>query len=117
MDKKPRERRRRGILAFFLAPVFYWFDLYGADGLPSHTKVLSAIGFFASLGAEIWWGFDLSKPDAAGITWPYVWLVVMTLAIPMGKDVWKAALGAGRFIGHSGNAPSDHRRTQDSEAL
>lgn len=106
MDK----RRHRGVLGLLLSGPFYWLDLYGNDGRPSHTKVLSALGFFAALGAELWWGFNLSKPESAGITWPYVWLVTLTLAIPMGKDVFKAALGMGRIVGHSGNAPQEDER-------
>ena len=82
--------------------MFYWLDLYGADGRPSHHKVLSAWGFFFALGAEVYWGYMLAgavtEAIASGVAppaigWPYVWLVVATLAIPMGKDVFKAVLG------------------------
>lgn len=73
---------------FVMEPVYYWLDLYGPDGRPSHHKTLSAWGFFAALGVELWWMLEATE-----ITWPFVGLVAMTLALPMGKDAFKAALG------------------------
>lgn len=73
---------------FFLEPLFYWLDLYGADGRPSHSKVLSAWGFYFALGFEAWWA-----TQAEALSWPFVWLVVATLSIPMGKDVFSKVFG------------------------
>jgi hypothetical protein len=97
-DQHPR--LRDGALPW----VYYWLDLYAPDGRPANSKVLSAWGFFFALAAELWWGFQLTQPtcfgpqdamtcrDGPGITWPFVALVVTTLAIAMGKDVFKKAL-------------------------
>jgi hypothetical protein len=85
MEKRSRFNR-------WMRWLYYWLDLNGPDGHPANTKVLSAWGFFVALTAEVWWGWDLAKPDGPGITWPFVWLVIMTLSVAMGKDVFKAAL-------------------------
>jgi hypothetical protein len=78
---------------FFLEPIYYWLDLYGPDGRPSHHKVLTALGFLFALGAELVWGKKLVAEQGAGIDWPYVFLVVATLAVPMGKGVFQAVAG------------------------
>lgn len=96
-----RRRHRTWGERFLLEPVFFWLDLYGADGRPSHHKVLSAWGYFVGLGAEVWM---LSKASSlSDVSWPFVFLVLATLAIPMGKDVFKAVLGV--RINGNGSAP------------
>lgn len=77
---------------FFLEPIFFWIDLYGPDGRPSHHKVLSAFGFFFALGFEARWGQRMIA-EGQELQWPFVWLVIATLAIPMGKDVFKGIFG------------------------
>jgi hypothetical protein len=108
---QPAEPVKHGMVEYprirdvgLVAWVYYTLDLYGPDGTPSNSKVLVSWGFFVALAAELWWGFYLTRPDcfisegvrtctdAPGITSPYVWLVVMTLTVAMGKDVVKAAL-------------------------
>lgn len=96
------KRSHRGFLGKFLGFWYYWLDLYGPRGHPANGKVLSAFGFFVALLAEVWWGWNLSKPGAAGITWPFVFLVVATLSVAMGKDTFKAALKL-RNGGSNGN--------------
>ena len=90
--KAPRRIHRGWGENFFLEPLYFWLDLYGPDGRPSHSKVLSAWGFFLALAAELWWA---SKAEAlTDISWPYVTLVVATLAIPMGKNVFLGIIGS-----------------------
>lgn len=94
-----------------LEPLYYWLDLYGYDGRPSHHKTLSAWGFFVALAAEVWL---LSKASSlSDIGWPFVFLVLATLAIPMGKDVFKAVLG----IKMNGNGAPNPQPTTEGEAL
>lgn len=94
-------RFRDGALPWF----YYWLDLFGPHGSPANSKVLVSWGFAAALMAELWWGFQLTQPRCwtnaegvrscfapTGVTWPYVVLVLATLAAAMGKDVFKAAL-------------------------
>lgn len=83
---------------------WFWLDLYGPDGRPSHAKVMATVAFWVALAGEIWWGYQLATPrciespdgftciDPAGITWPFVFLVAITLAGALGVDVFKAAL-------------------------
>lgn len=94
--------------------LYYWLDLYGPDGKPANAKVLSSWGFFAALGATLWWGWHLTKPvcsnsdggfvcsTPAGITWPYVALVIGLFAVAAGKDVFKVFLKRGGW----GSGPS-----------
>lgn len=95
-----RPRLRDGLMPW----IYYWLDMYGPDGSPAHGKVMSTIGFLVALGGEIWWGIQLTLPrcieaaggfqciDPAGITWPFVFLVALTLAMSFGADTFKAAL-------------------------
>lgn len=76
---------------FVLEPIFYWGDLYGKDGRPSHTKGMTFLGFLAALTAEIWWGFTLA--EAGGINGAYVTLVLGTLAFAMGKSTFEKVIG------------------------
>lgn len=83
---------------------WYWLDLHGPDGRPAHGKVMSTVGLLVALAGEVWWGYQLSTPQCletldgvtcvapAGITWPFVFLVVLTLAGTFGVDAFKAAL-------------------------
>ncbi len=98
------KRCHRGFLGKFLGFWYYWLDLYGPQEHPANSKVLSAFGFFVALLAEVWWGWNLSKPGAAGITWPFVALVAITLSLAFGKDVFKAALKL-----KNGGSNGDHR--------
>jgi len=95
---KPNGVERRGRFNRFLRWLFYWLDLCGPDGNPANSKVLSAWGFFVALTAEVWWGWNLSRPGGAGVTWPFVALVGLTLSMAFGKDVFKAAI-KGRIPG------------------
>lgn len=91
---------RDGLVAW----TWYWLDLLGPDGRPAHAKVMSTTSFWVALAGEIWWGYQLATPrclegptgvtclPAAGITWPFVFLVAITLAGALGIDVFKAAL-------------------------
>ena len=97
------KRQPRGFMGRGLGFWYYWLDLYGPDGTPANSKVLSAFGFFVALLAEVWWGWNLSKPGAAGINWPFVFLVVATLAVAMGKNVFKATVKLRSGGGSNGN--------------
>ena len=66
-----------------MEPIYYWLDLYGPDGRPSHTKVLGAWGYFLALYQEFRWA-----ATAEDITMTFVTLVALTLALPMGKGVF-----------------------------
>lgn len=85
-----------------MEPVFYWLDLYGEDARPSHRKVLSTWGFFFALGAELYWASRMES--LSDLSWPYVWLVALTLTIPMGARVFEKALG----IRMNGNGRSSY---------
>ena len=99
-----KERRQyRGRLGSLLGFIYYWLDLYGPSGHPANSKVLSAFGFFVALLAEVWWGWNLSRPGGGGISWPFVFLVVTTLAVAMGKDTFKAALKLRNGVSNGNN--------------
>lgn len=91
------ERRRpgRNLVERGMHWLYYWLDLYGDDGHPSYHKVLGAWGFALALIAEVWWGFWLANKEGQGVTWPYVWLVLGTLAVPMGRGVFARVFGSG----------------------
>lgn len=87
-----------------VAWAWYWMDLHGPDGRPAHAKVMASVCFLVALAGEVWWGYQLATPRclegpdgptclaAVGITWPFVFLVALTLAGALGADVFKAAL-------------------------
>lgn len=87
--------------------IYYRLDLFGPDGTPANSKVLSSWGFFAALSAVLWWGYHLSVPvcastdgefvcsTPAGVTWPYVTLVIGLFTVAAGKDVFKVFLKRG----------------------
>lgn len=88
-----------------VAWAWYWLDLYGPDGRPAHAKIMVTVAFWVALAGEIWIGLQLHTPQCwevaqgtttcapgVGITWPYVFLVAITLAGALGGDTFKAAL-------------------------
>lgn len=119
LPEERRVTRYRGWFGGILGFIYFHLDLTGADGRPSHTKVLTTWGFFLTLGAEMWWLVYLSIKaartdnitDLAGvITWPYVFLVVVTLALAMGRDTFKAALRM--KLNGNGNRPRTPQRDE-----
>lgn len=91
-------KQRRGGRTWFegrLHWLYYWLDLYGPDGRPSHTKVLSAWGFYFALTFEAVMGIRMVfadiivQPDMAFTT-----LVLGTLAVPMGKGAFSRVAGS-----------------------
>lgn len=90
MSARPERRTHRGLEKYLIEPVYFWLDLYGPDGRPSHHKVLTAWGFFFALAGEVW--MLRNTENISDVNWPYVGLVIATLALAMGKDVFKAVL-------------------------
>lgn len=83
-ESREHERRAKGRnpVEYVLHWTYYWLDLYGLDKRPSHTKVLTAVGFFAIgvVVVRIGW-------TAAEISPEYVALCGLWLGIPVGKGV------------------------------
>ena len=69
-----------------LEQIYFWFDLYGPDGRPSHTKSMTFLGFVVALGSEVWWGFQMESID--DINGWYVTLILGTLSVAMGRGVF-----------------------------
>ena len=111
--KHPKRRPHRGLLGRLLDEPYYWFDLYGPDYHPANSKVLSAFGFFIVLLADVVFGWNLSRPGGAGITWEYVALVGLTLALAFGKDGFKAFLKI-RNGGNWNNHPSPSEEEEET---
>ena len=72
--------------------IYYWLDLYGRDEKPANSKVLSTLGFLAGLAMVATWGWKLSLPGAAGLTWPFWACLTTVLTLAFGKDAFKSAL-------------------------
>ena len=83
-------RGRKNPRHWFEGPIhwaFYWLDLYGVDGKPSHHKVLTTVGFFAALYASLRWG--LTMESVSEISAEYVALILGVLALPITQGVTK----------------------------
>ena len=106
----PKRRQHRYLWErWFVEPVYFWLDLYGADGRPSHRKTLTAWGFFLALGAEVWWATKANS--LADINWPYIALVIATLSMAFGAKTFNRVLQMRQRNGGAdhGRGPEDRR--------
>jgi len=71
----------------FLVWASYWLDVYGPDGRPSNSKVLSTIGFSLAWIILFVWGWR-----AENLGGDYVMALGLVLSIAVGKDGFKAAV-------------------------
>lgn len=95
-----RDDEKRGavgqLLRWTLAPAFYWLNLQGADGKPSHSKVLATAAFvfgLATLGAFGPVVVGLCGRDAPGcalVLGFYLAYAALVFALPFGLAGYKA---------------------------
>lgn len=86
MSADKRRKHRGWAENFFLEPIYYWFDLYGPDGRPSHSKTLTFVGYLLTMGLIAKWGSTITS--ITEITWPFVALIVTALMFTMGKSAF-----------------------------
>lgn len=72
--------------------LYFWLDLYGSDGKPSHSKVMTVQGFYFALVFESVMGVRMAwtgtQPEMAFTT-----LVLGTLSLAMGRSVFSRFMG------------------------
>jgi hypothetical protein len=92
------------LLRFFLEPAYYWIDLKGADGRPSHMKVvgLGSFAFFLGLLFRLWAHFfteaENGGPHSTGelaFLLSFSFLVALLPYGLKGLTVWAASRMAG----------------------
>jgi hypothetical protein len=81
-----RDRPIARIMASVLEPPYWWADLYGADGRPSHAKLAYTAALVVALAGMVWIG----KIDAADgdVSVGFLGYVVLVLAFALGKQVF-----------------------------
>jgi len=67
----------------------YWLDLYGPDGRPGHSKVLSTIGFGLAWVVLFLWAWR-----AENLGSDFVFALGLVLGMPFGLNGFKAATKA-----------------------
>lgn len=77
------------LMATIFEPIFWWMNLYGEDGQPSHAKVVYFIGFLFFLGMAVSFGAKQMASDT-GMSWPFVGLVALVMAYALGKSTFNA---------------------------
>jgi len=80
-----KEKPLARLMAAVLEPTYYWANLYGMDGNPSHAKVMYAIGLVVLLSLLGTFG-TAQFASGLGMTWPLVGAIVVVGAYCMGPN-------------------------------
>lgn len=102
----PKDAPLARLVGVFWEPFTYWFDLRGADGRPSLTKIVWAGGVVVVLYGVVAFGrYEVRGEKYAGLSNGYLLYVLMTLLYTFGRTVFVGAFDkaeayiAGKFGG------------------
>lgn len=76
------------MLALFMEPIYFWLDLKGPDGRPSHSKIAYLVALVVALYGLLAFG----QQQTVGLDLGYITYVVVVLAYALGKQVFNTIL-------------------------
>lgn len=102
--KPAAERPIALLVSAVIEPLFYWTDLRGPDGRPSHSKVAYFLTLLVGLWGLVLFARHERAAHAAGVadvSWGFLAYAALVFGLGLGKQTFNAILTflAGRFPG------------------